>query len=609
MSKDAVSFKPLNHLSDIKGLRSLLLSGKTAWIVLALGLLATLWAWYVTHEAAQEKERLRFDFRVQETENAILKRMQDYEQLLRGASGLFAASQSVVREEWNAYINSLKIEERYPGIQAVGFSQWIPAEQLDAHVQQVRAQGFPTYSIKPPGVRPQYTPIIFIEPFEGRNRFAFGYDMFSESVRRRAMERARDSGLPTLSGKVTLIQETNGDVQAGTLLFLPVYTNGMPQNTPVERRAALSGFVYGAFRVDDFMSGVLGREKADARTDIDLEVFDGTRPSRESVLYDDDTALHAMEVGYKPMFEHSSVIDIQGATWTLYFSTLTPFKTTTIDMQKPAVILTIGVMLSFLLFKILTLRKKVEDDLRRFNEALEVRIKERTHQLELASKELESFSYSIAHDLRTPLRALSGFSQVLADDYANELDDTAKNYLKRIQAASQRMGQLIDDLLKLSRVARTELQFTTVDLRDMVEKVHAKLQHREPERTVTLTTPVSAVVQADPRLLEIAIENLLNNAWKFTRKTAQPGIEFGKTEQAGETVYFIRDNGVGFDMSYVNKLFKPFERLHSDNEFEGTGIGLSIVSRIITRHGGRVWAEGHPGDGATFYFTLAASSA
>ena len=252
----------------------------------------------------------------------------------------------------------------------------------------------------------------------------------------------------------------------------------------------------------------------------------------------------------------------------------------------------------------ISLRKEAERALRTLNEALEERIIERTRQLEAANKELESFAYSVSHDLRSPLRALSGFSEALVQDYADTLDATATNYLNRIQAASLRMGQLIDDLFKLSRVARTELQPQSVNLSELVNKLYLSLQQKEPEHPVTMIIAPDAVVQGDPRLLEIALENLVNNAWKFTHKTALPQIEFGKADLQGQTVYFVRDNGAGFNMSYVEKLFKPFERLHSTTEFEGTGIGLSIVARIIMRHGGRVWPEGEENKGATFYFSL-----
>ena len=284
----------------------------TAWAIFVLSLCVTLWAWYATRSAVEEKTRLLFDFRVQETQNAIIKRMQDYEYVLRGAAGLFAASQKVDREEWKAYIDSLNIQERYPGIQGVGFAPWVPSEHRAAHVRQVRADGFPDYDIRPPGNREHYTPIIYLEPFGGRNLRAFSYDMFSEAVRRHAMERARDNDTPIISGKVLLEQETNKNVQAGTLLFLPVYKNGVPHSTIAERRAALIGFVYSPFRMDNLMNGILGREKADIRADIDIEIFDGMPPLPRTLLYDDDAALHTTDARHTSLLKHSSHINVQG---------------------------------------------------------------------------------------------------------------------------------------------------------------------------------------------------------------------------------------------------------------------------------------------------------
>lgn len=589
-------------MPKINRIRSFLLNAKTAWIVLALTLLATLWAWQTTRYAIQEKERLRFDYRVQEIEDDILERMQIYEQVLRGAAGLFAASQNVAREEWKAYVESLNIHDNYPGIQGIGFSQWIPAAQKDEHVQQIRAEGFIDYDIKPLGPRPQYSSIVYIEPFEGRNLRAFGYDMFSEAVRRRAMERARDTGTPTISGKVTLIQEVGVDIQKGMLLYLPVYAKGTPQSTPEERRKALLGFAYAAFRANDFMEGVLGRKSSNIRRKIDFEIFDGPQMLVDNLLYNDGV-LHALEPEKNALFVHRSTIEVQGKIWTLFFSTLPAFDEISTS-PEPNIILFVGLLLSIMLFGIIILRKRVEDDLRNFNEVLEQRVKERTHELEMANKELESFSYSIAHDLRTPLRALSGFSQALAEDYADKLDHKATDYLSRIQAASLRTGDLIDDLLKLARISRIDLNIEEINVTEIVKILFAFFRQREFSRNVTAVIAENVIVQADSRLLKIALENLIGNAWKFTRHAPNPCIEFGTLKQEGNIVYFIRDNGIGFNMKYVHKLFKPFERLHSSNDFEGTGIGLCIASRIISRHGGRIWAQGEESKGATIYFTL-----
>lgn len=235
---------------------------------------------------------------------------------------------------------------------------------------------------------------------------------------------------------------------------------------------------------------------------------------------------------------------------------------------------------------------------------MEEKLKSYSVQLEAANKEMEAFSYSVSHDLRAPLRHVDGFSQVLLEEHADKLNEKGKDHLQRVRAAAQRMSELIEDMLRLSRVTRAEMKHERVDLSGLARKIVLELQKAQPERRVDFTITPGLVVEGDGRLLRVMLENLLGNAWKFTRKRSNAEIKFGMVQHEGLKAYFVRDNGAGFEMDYAGKLFAPFQRLHTAEEFPGTGIGLATVQRIIHRHGGRVWAEGDVGKGATFYFTI-----
>jgi light-regulated signal transduction histidine kinase (bacteriophytochrome) len=224
--------------------------------------------------------------------------------------------------------------------------------------------------------------------------------------------------------------------------------------------------------------------------------------------------------------------------------------------------------------------------------------------LEAINHELEAFSYSVSHDLRAPLRALDGFSRTLLDEYADQLDQRGRDRLKRIRLAAQRMAELIDSLLKLSRVTRTELKWEVIDLSKLANEILDTLQQMEPDRKVRYTVQSGLIVRGDAILLRIMLDNLLSNAWKFTARNQQAFIEVGCNVTKERIIYFIRDNGAGFDMAYADKLFGVFQRLHDPHEFPGTGIGLATVQRVIHKHGGQIWAESTIDQGSTFYFTL-----
>jgi light-regulated signal transduction histidine kinase (bacteriophytochrome) len=253
----------------------------------------------------------------------------------------------------------------------------------------------------------------------------------------------------------------------------------------------------------------------------------------------------------------------------------------------------------------ITRRKEAEAKVRLLNEELEQRLQDRTVQLQVLNREAENFSYSIANDLRAPLRWIGGFAKALEEGHTSQLDAEGRRFIQKIRDSTEHMGALLDGLIELARFSRTDLRRTAVDLTATVRRVAAELREDDPKRQVELLVAEGITANGDPRLLQRVLDNLLNNAYKFTAKRALARIEFGVAPQVdGRVAYFVRDNGIGFDMAYADQLFGAFQRLHGAKEYPGTGIGLATVERIIRRHGGQVWAEGTENRGATFYFTL-----
>ena len=321
-------------------------SERTAWFVLVISLAVTLFSWYVSARFAQITLEERFASQVQKARSAIPKRMQEYEQVLRGGVGLMVAADPISRQKWRRYMEALDLSSYWPGVQGVGYAEMIAPADLDRHIANVRRQGFPDYSVRPQGSRDQYSSIVYLEPFSGRNLRAFGYDMYSEPVRRAAMKRARDSGQPSLSGKVTLVQEDDKDVQAGFLMYLPLYRNGMPIETTEQRREALQGFVYSPFRIKDLMNGILGT----GEEYLEFQIFDGPEANLAALLYESP--------GYGQTFRgeesmaSTETIPLPGRTWTARFRA-TRGLTDDAESNQPMLIGLGGLLADGLLFGIL----------------------------------------------------------------------------------------------------------------------------------------------------------------------------------------------------------------------------------------------------------------
>jgi PAS domain S-box-containing protein len=709
-------------------------SHSAPWIVLACSLVITALLWRAEENMVLLEAEDRFQHETREIESAIVERLLKYELMLQGCIGLFNSSGFVDRNEWKTYVHFLDPLKNYTGIQGIGFAKRVSAAEKQAHILQLRREGFSDYSIKPAGNRAEYFPIIYLEPFSERNLRAFSYDMFSEKVRRSAMEEARDRGVTIISGKVILVQETTEDVQNGVLMYLPLYEKNRPLSTVQERRAALRGFVYSPFRVNDFMKGIIPHDTGS----IAWAVYDGNDAAGDSILYRSLDSKGLSPSRGKPLFEIKSTYALFGKSWTFTFKTLPEFEAA-IDRTRLCIIVCFSLLVSVLLFTIAFLivargkilaaeiirRERDQEALRESEERLrllgdnipesalyqyvhetdgsvrfmyfsagierlngvsvqellrdagvlhrqilpeyypqlveaeaksardlsdfdsevpmrrpdgqvrwmhlhsrprrlpdgrvvwdgvqiditerrlaEEELKKRTAQLEDANRELEAFSSSVSHDLQSPLRVINGYAAMILKRRGDDFDEDTRNKFSAIRASTLKMGRLIEDLLGFSRIGKQAMATAQLNMADLASEIWDELQVINQERTIALDIQDMPAAFGDRALIKQVYANLLGNAVKFTKYRDSARIEAGGYHDGSENIYFIRDNGAGFDMAWHNKLFGVFQRLHSEHEYEGTGMGLASVQRIINRHGGRVWAEGKEGVGATFYFTL-----
>lgn len=570
-----------------------------AYLVLLFALFFTLLAWYYVQETVEAQARSRFDDITQTSKIAIGRRTEAYMDLLYGTRGLFYASKVVERDEWRRYVDGVMIQSNYQGVQALGYAERVEPKEREDFFRDNDLPGLRP-DLSPGGERAVYFPIVYAGPPGEANESRLSYDLYTDPAHRAAMNQARDTGSPQATDRIYVLMKADENSPAtlalrpGFAIYLPVYSGETPE-TVDQRREALEGFVFVTVAQSGLLKGVF---TGAFNPRVDFEVYIGQGFEGDRLLYDDDGIKRGGEERQDSLFSESESIKVANSKLLLYFSTLPNFERG-LAGSLPGFVLLSGVVASLLLFGVtwMLVRSRTRA------EQISLNLEDANQKLEGANKELEAFSYSVSHDLRAPLRTIDGFSRILLEDYAANLDGEARDYLGRVRVASVHMGHLIDDLLNLSRVTRSPLRRGQVDMSALVDGIVKDLRAAQPGREVEFSIEEGVAAWGDTRLLLVALENLLGNAWKFTSKTPDARIEFGVEKKPGGA-YYVRDNGAGFDANYAGKLFGAFQRLHSAGEFEGTGIGLATVQRIIHRHGGRVWAEGEVGRGATFYFTL-----
>lgn len=551
----------------------------TPTVVLAASLLLTLTATSLVLATGRARARARFENAVQATQDRVKTRMDTYSAILRGASGLFAAG-SVSQSEFRSYTAQLDIRRRYPGIQGIGFSKRFPARGRDSLMAAVRPRGSSSLPIWPDSAREEYYPTIYLEPQDRRNKPAIGYDMFTEPTRRRAMERARDSGLPSVSGKVILIQDPDGYRQTGFLMYFPVYRGGRVPRDVLERRAALEGFVFSPFRTDNVFVGIFGSERS---PDVAFRVYDGSRVAPENLLH--DSRLHVASLRDTTDQSGSSSLIIGGRMWTLGFVSLADDWVR--RMLAPAMAL-FGLVISFILY-VLTRSEVLARKAAERSEAVRAR-----------------FYAAMSHELRTPLNAVIGYNQLLLEGIYGPLAPKHATGIERSQKAAKHLLELVNDVLDLSKieVGKIDIQVELVDIPALMEDLFTTIRpmaEASGSEVTLVCEDCGGGVQTDPRRVRQIVLNLLSNATKFG--SGKPiTVHCARAEGDGVAVS-VTDQGAGIPEKELHRIFEEFVQMQTV-KLGGTGLGLPISRRLAEVLGGRLDVESRVGAGSTFRLLL-----
>lgn len=580
--------------------------GQTAWIVLGLSLFLTITAAWMSYAFSQHMAEQRFDRRTAEVTESIRHRLLLYEQALWGGVGLFDASDQVTRKEFMAFVTSLNLLDNLPGIQGLGYSTLVAPEDKVGHEAAIRAEGFPTYEIRPPGQRERYTSIVYLEPFDWRNQRAFGFDMWSNDMRREAMTRACDTGKAANSGCITLVQETTDDIQRGFLMYTPVYRKQAETGTLEQRREALEGWVYSPFRGRDLMKGILGQ----GPRDVEIEVYDGEKIDRDAILFDSDGSCHIGAPSHKPKLKAQQVITLQGRPWTLYIHQAERATLANNESWLPFLVGGFGLLIDLLLFMVIFSLQRLQKKTSTLARSLHAQ----KHALEVANHDLSQFANIASHDLQEPLRTISNFASLIEEDYGDKLDDEGRFAIRILKGSTSRMRDLIHAVLEYSKIGKVDESATEVDVTAILEEIQLDMGSVINESGARIECGSMPNLHGTRTLLRQLFTNLISNAIKYQREGIPPHIKiWGETDTFGSgrnsrdwVTYHILDNGIGIGIEeeHQERIFEIFRRLHRNDDFEGTGIGLASCRKIVDLHHGTIQVRSAPDEGSAFSFSI-----
>ncbi len=587
------------------------------WIVLIVALLSSALITWVVHAMIMTREELRFGTETDRIVRVVENRAALYETTLRGGAGFFSVERTIAFDEFRNFYRRQTTARTRKDLNTIGFARRFDRNAGDSLQRLLDSLYDDGVVITPEETTQQNRYVVtLLASQQDDPGIEVGQDIFSTPSYRDAINEAISSG----RSRVVLLSDDRGQSDRLYLMVQPTWdVSENIEMAPERRSSSVRGVFFGTFNASDLLKNAR-KESLDHH--VDYRVFEGPLDAGNCIYAtsDDSTRGDALDLTDRSIV---TSLDIAGERWTFIFDLQDDFAATA-DFGITPLILLLGILISFGLFLLTRSQVRafekleasaknlteVESKLRRLNEELEDRVHSRTAELEASNNELKAFSYSVSHDLRAPLRGIDGFSKFLMEDYGEKLDETGLDYLRRIRDGAARMGDIIDNLLMLSRVTRWELQAEELDLSTIAEDIVERLRKETPEREVIVKVEPDIAVYADRRLVTVALENMFENAWKFTSRRKTAHITFSRESRpdpsSGRVVsaFVLADDGAGFESQYADKLFESFRRLHATSDFPGTGIGLATVKRVISRHGGTIWAEGEPGVGATFCFTL-----
>lgn len=584
--------------------------------ILIASLVSTAVATAFLARSAGERDQARFENAVQATQDRIEGRLDAYLATLFGGMAFISASDKVTREEFRTYTQRLGLAERYPGIQGIGFSVYVPPEDKTSFEAVVRAADYPGFRIWPDEARSEYHTILYLEPWDERNKAAIGFDMFTEQTRRAAMSLARDTGRAALSGRVVLVQEIGVQKQPGFLIYVPVFQTGGPVETAAARRDALIGFVYGAFRADDLFAGIFGTE---TNPRVAFRVYDGPEATDEHLLHDSRTRQAVEGAETAPRFSMIRHMEVASRRWTVLFTSLPAFERTSQRALVPVFALA-GLLVSGALFGIALMQARAG---RRLETALEAQLqiqealeagREREavarRQAEEAVLLRGEFLDVASHELKTPLTPLSlKLEQMKREARGTQPQHRARELsvrnLEIAEAQVWKLTNLVNTLLDVSRATRGDLplQVEDVDLGELTRKaaVFFEPQARRAGCTLEVTVDGAVVGRWDPLRLEQVVTNLLSNAIKYG-----PGkpVRLHVQIDGPNARLQVKDEGIGIEPEALERIFQKFERAVSGRNYGGLGLGLYVTRQIVAAMGGTITAESRPQQGSTFTVVL-----